>query len=89
MTPSKVITMAKSAAATSDKVLAKEYETFKDKLPELAAQEGKFVLIHDDQVGGIFSTYEEALLAGYKKFGVKQPFLVKQIVAAETPVFLP
>lgn len=44
--------------------------------------EGKYVLIHDDEVGGIFDTYEDAAKAGYQKYAL-EPFLVKKIQAVE------
>ena len=65
--------------------LEKELETYKTKLPELKQQEGKFVLIHQDNVIDTFSSYDDALKQGYKQFGLK-PFLVKQIHAVE-PTF--
>jgi len=65
--------------------LEKELETYKTKLPELKALEGKFVLIHGENIVDTFASYEDALKQGYKQFGTK-PFLVKQILAIE-PVF--
>ena len=65
--------------------LEKEIETYKAKLPELKAHEGQYVLIQGDQVVDTFSSYDDALKAGYKQFGLT-PFLVKQILAIE-PVF--
>jgi len=66
--------------------LEKELETYKKKLPELKAQhEGKFVLIRGEEIVDTFSTYEDAIKAGYQKFKA-EPFLVKQVLAVE-PVF--
>ncbi len=65
--------------------LEKELETYKSKLPELKAQEGKYVLIHGTDVIDVFVSYEDALKEGYKRFGL-EPFLVKQILTIE-PVF--
>lgn len=65
--------------------LEKELATYKEKLPELKQHEGKFVLIHDDKVVDLFTSYEDALKEGYKQFGLT-PFLVKQVHAVE-PVF--
>lgn len=65
--------------------LEKELATYRAKLPELIANEGKFVLIHGDEVIDVFSTYEDAIKAGYQRFKL-EPFLVKQIRATE-PVF--
>ena len=63
--------------------LEKELETYKKKLPELKQHEGKFVLIQGEQVIDIFTSYEDAIKEGYKTFGLKQPFLVKQIHSIE------
>ena len=41
--------------------LEKEIKTYEEKLPELLAHEGKFVLIHGDDVIGHFDSYAEAL----------------------------
>ena len=56
------------------------YETHKDEL--VAKGEGKFVLISQRDVAGIWETYEDALQAGYEGFGLK-PFLVKKIESIE------
>jgi hypothetical protein len=60
--------------------LEKELETYRRVLPTVRGAEGKYVLIGDDQLIGLFGTYEAALISGYKHFGVKQ-FLVKKIWA--------
>jgi hypothetical protein len=65
--------------------LEKELAAYQAKLQELKQHEGKFVLIHGDEVIDTFNTYEDALKAGYKQFGL-DPFLVKQIQSVE-PVF--
>lgn len=67
--------------------LEKEIETYRGKLPELKDNEGKFVLIHDETVVDIFSTYEDAIKSGYQRFGL-QPFLVKQIQSTEQVQFI-
>src|SRR5262249_1330330 len=41
--------------------LEKELATYKEKLPELLAEEGKFVLIHGDTVVATYSSYEDAV----------------------------
>jgi hypothetical protein len=74
-----------SSASGAKMALEKELETYKSKLPDLKANEGKFVLIQGDQVVDTFTSYEDALKEGYKQFGLK-PFLVKQILTIE-PVF--
>jgi hypothetical protein len=56
------------------------YNRCKDEL--VSANDGRFVLIHDDQIVGTWDTYKDALTAGYQQFGLK-PFLVKQIHSIE------
>jgi hypothetical protein len=65
--------------------LEKELETYKKKLPEWKSQEGKFVLIHGEEIVDFFSTYEDAIKSGYQKYKL-DPFLVKRIHATE-PIF--
>ena len=62
--------------------LEKELETYKRKLPELETDEGKFALVHGDDIVGVFGTYEDALAEGYKLFRF-EPFLVQQIHAVQ------
>ena len=59
------------------------YEQNRDQLLESA--EGKFVLIHCDQVVGIYDSKMDAIAAGYQQFG-NVPFLVKQILKVEPPL---
>lgn len=63
--------------------LERELETYKQKLPELKADEGKFVLIKDSEVIGTYTSYEDAIKEGYSKFGINTEFLVKQIQSVE------
>jgi hypothetical protein len=63
--------------------LEKEMQTYQQKRSELLVHEGKFVLIHGDQVAGIWDTYEDALRVGYDKYGLL-PFLVKRIETIDT-----
>jgi hypothetical protein len=65
--------------------LEKELQTYKDHLPELKDREGKFVLIHGEQVVDFFSTYEDAIKSGYQQYKT-EPFLVKRVQTTE-PVF--
>jgi hypothetical protein len=66
--------------------LQKEIETYNAKLPELLPSLGKFVLIKDSAVEGIYDTYADALKIGYERFKLT-PFLVKQIAPAEQVQF--
>jgi len=68
--------------------LEKELETYKQKLPELKVEEGKFVLIHGTKIVRTFTSYEDAMKEGYAEFGPNEPFLVKQIQAIEQTHFI-
>ncbi len=67
--------------------LEKELETYKRKLPELTQHEGKYVLIHGDDVIDTYTSYEDAVKAGYQKFSL-DPFMVKQIHTVEQVQFV-
>ena len=58
------------------------YEKNRDQL--LGTAEGKFVLIQNSQVVGIYDSKMDAIAMGYQQFG-NVPFLVKQIVKVEAP----
>jgi hypothetical protein len=67
--------------------LEKELATYRDKLPTLKEHEGKFVLIHDEEIVDFFSTYEDAIKAGYQQFKLG-PFLVKRVLTVEPVLFI-
>ena len=67
--------------------LEKELETYRQKLSELREKEGKFALVHGDEVADVFSSYEDALKEGYRKYGL-EPFLVKKIEVEEKVQFI-
>lgn len=59
--------------------LEKEYEVFKQKLPELLRTlKGKFVLIHGDDMDGSWDDENAAYTAGCQKYGT-DPFLVRLV----------
>ena len=63
--------------------LEQERRTYEEKKPELlSASAGKFVVIHGDEVAGVWDTQEDALRAGYGRFKL-EPFLVKEISEVE------
>ena len=68
-------------SAVLDKEL-KTYDQHRDRL--LGSAEGKFVLVKDDNVIGIYDSKMDAIAQGYQQFG-NVPFLVKQILKIETP----
>lgn len=59
-----------------------ELKTYREKLPTLLGQIGKYVIIKDSSVVGVYDSYEDALKFGYEKFQL-EPFLVKRIAPAE------
>lgn len=66
--------------------LENELAVYKAKLPELKGSEGKFALVHGDEVD-VFDTYEDAIKQGYHAYGL-EPFLVKQIQTIEQVQFV-
>lgn len=66
--------------------LSLELQTYKAHLSELEPSEGKFALVCERKVLGVYDTYRDALAAGYEKVGLR-PFLVKQISKVETVSF--
>lgn len=62
--------------------LEQESATYQEHLMELLDSEGKYVLIGGAEIVGCFDSYEQALDAGYDRFGLA-PFLVKEIRRAE------
>lgn len=50
----------------------------------IGKQEGKYVLIHEDQVVAVCDSRTDAIAQGYRQFG-NVPFLVKQILKVESP----
>jgi hypothetical protein len=67
--------------------LEKELATYRLRLLELKSSEGRFVLIHGDDVVDTYSSYDDAIKEGYGKFGL-EPFLVKQIQTVEQVQFV-
>ncbi len=67
--------------------LETELATYQAKLPEMKVHEGKFVLIHKENVVDFFSTYEDAIKSGYQRFQL-EPFLVKRVMTKEPILFI-
>lgn len=68
--------------------LEKELEIFEEHRDEWCdSNRGKFVVIQGEIIlEPFFDEWEDGLKAGYTRFGVTRPFLVKQIFAVD-PVF--
>lgn len=58
------------------------YERHRDEL--LGKSEAQYVLIHGEEIIGVFDSRKDAIEQGYERFG-NVPFLVKQILKIETP----
>ena len=70
----------------NEKDMKTELQVFDQHLASwLKTNEGQFVLIRGSDVEGFYTTYPEALSAGYEKFGVA-PFLVQKIAAPHEEV---
>ena len=65
--------------------LATEIELYEQLKSELVAggNTGKFALIGENHLIGLWDTYVDALQAGYQKFGLEHRFLVKKIEGLE------
>jgi hypothetical protein len=63
--------------------LERELATYTREKGNLLAEEGKFVVIRNEKIIGIFTAYEDALQVGYEKCGLED-FLVKKIESVET-----
>jgi hypothetical protein len=64
-------------------LLEQELATYQAQKNDLLGKaRGKFVLIKNDQVVGIFDTQMDAIHQGYERFG-HVPFLVKEILEFE------
>jgi hypothetical protein len=66
--------------------LEREIETYRRKLPELLANKGKFVVIHGEDVMGIFDNMDDALRVGYESF-LNEPFLMREIREQEQVLY--
>jgi hypothetical protein len=66
--------------------LEREIETYRRKLPELLANKGKYIVIHGEEILGIFDGLADALRSGYNHT-LTEPFLVRRI-AEEEPVLV-
>ena len=81
------MTTPQPAADTMGDELAEEISTYKARLPEWIEHEDRFVLIKDSEVNGFFDDYEQALRAGYQRYGLC-PFLVKQVHQHPKPLMI-
>src|SRR5690242_16041901 len=61
--------------------LAAEVNAYLRELPRLLGEgeEGRFALIHGDQLLGVWDTFGDALEAGYERFGLDGRFAAQRI----------
>ncbi len=67
--------------------LEKELKTYHRNLPDLLDRAGKYVVIHEESVIGVYDSYADALQAAYKELGADVIFLVREIQAQEPQAF--
>lgn len=65
--------------------LAYELNRYIQELPNMSDKEGLFVLIHKDNPFDFYHSFDDALKAGYERFGL-EPFLVQQVALNPTPL---
>jgi hypothetical protein len=69
-------------------VLETELKTYEQNRERLLGEcEGKYVLIHNDQILGAYDSKMDAINTGYQRLG-NVPFLVKQVVRVEVPEYI-
>ena len=76
-------TKTRAERTSRDASLRREQAVFDASLVEwLSDHAGKYVLIKGSEVGGFYESRDQALSAGYARFGFG-PLLVKQVLRAE------
>lgn len=67
--------------------LAEELDTFNFYLPNLLETDlGRYALVKGEAVESTWETENDAIDVGYRTWGAKTPFLVKQILPVEVPI---
>lgn len=70
-------------------ILDHEMATYEAKRAALLEKHaGRYVLIHGDEIVGMWDAEAEAFEEGYRRF-LFEPFLIHRIVAEEKPIFVP
>jgi len=70
-------------------MLDKERKYFETQRADwLKKHPGKFVLVKDEELIGVFNTQQEALIEGARRFGTDS-FLVRQVEESEQVVYIP
>ena len=71
-------------------LLSAEFATFQRELARLIqeGEQGRWALVHGEEVASIWDTFPDAVQAGYDRFGLV-PFLVQQVVPVHPPAQSP
>jgi hypothetical protein len=71
-----------------DDPLGQEWKTYKREVARLVAEgnEGRSCLIKGDEIVGMWDSFSDAAAAGFQRFGLEEPFLVREIHAIE-PIY--
>lgn len=69
--------------------LGRELETYQSNRPTWVKEGrvGTWVLLHGSDVIGYFPTFAAGLDAGYEQFGLQEPFMVREIVEVDKPIY--
>jgi hypothetical protein len=70
-------------------MLEKERKYFETHRAEwLKQHSGKFVLVKEEELVGVYNTQQEALIEGARRFGTSS-FLVRQVEESEQLIYIP
>ena len=70
--------------------MIRRYEAFRARLPELLAKyRGKYAVIRDGKVQGIFGSLEEAYRHALERFGIDGRFIIQRIEEERVEYFSP
>jgi hypothetical protein len=69
--------------------LEKEMQVYRREVKNRPDEEGQFILIHGEEVIGVWKDRLQALEAGYERYGLEEPFLVKQLLATRPAILMP
>jgi hypothetical protein len=81
--------MPEARGESSAVELERDLQAFRTALPELikaAGNRGKYALIHEAMSDSVWPTFDDALGAGYARFGTDR-FLVQEITDIEKPKY--
>lgn len=85
-----VETLRQAEAVDAGECLSEEVQLFNNRLPYWlgSPQYAKWAVIQGQKVLGFFDTWQEAVSAGTRNFGIRQPFLVRQVLEKQPTYFV-